>query len=88
MLGTGAGQGMLNDLSWQTEGNVANLARDLFVGNETKKKQDLLDYTNAAQGILGGGMGFEQLLEAINASRRGEGSASLQALLAWLMGQA
>jgi len=88
MLGTGAGQGMLNDLSWQTEGNVANLARDLFVGNETKKKQDLLDYTGAAQGILGSGMGFEQLLEAINASRRGEGSAAMQALLAWYMGQA
>jgi len=87
MLGTGAGQGMLNDLSWQTEGNVANLARDLFVGNEVKKKQDLLDYTSAAQGILGSGMGFEQLLEAVNASRRGEGSASLQALIAWLLSQ-
>jgi len=87
MLGTGAGQGMLNDLSWQTEGNVANLARDLFVMNEEKKKKDLLDYSTAAQSMFGSGMSYEQLLEAINASRRGEGSASLQALLAWLMAQ-
>ena len=87
MLGTGAGQGMLNDLSWQTEGNVTNLARDLFIGNEEKKKQDLLDYTTAAQSVLGGGMGYQQLLEAINSARRGEGSSALQALLAWLLAQ-
>jgi hypothetical protein len=88
MLGTGAGQGILNDLSWETEGNVANLARDLFIGNEEKKKQDLLDYTTAAQSVLGGGMNFQSLLESINSARRGEGSAALQALLAWLLAQA
>jgi hypothetical protein len=38
--------------------------------------------------MLGSGMNFQQLLEAINSSRRGEGSAALSALLAWLMGQA
>lgn len=87
MLGTGAGQGMLNDLSWNTEGNVANLARDLFVQNELKKKQDLIDYSTAAQGILGGGMDFQRLLESINSARRGEGASAFQNLLAWLLSQ-
>lgn len=87
MLGTGAGQGMLNDLAWQTEGNVANLARDLFIANEEKKKADLLDYTTGAQSVMSGGLGFEQLREAINSARRGEGAAALQNWLAWLLAQ-
>jgi len=85
MLGTGSGQGMLNDLSWQTEGNVTDVVRDLLIADEEKKKADLLDYTTAAQSVLSGGMNYQQLLEAINAARRGEGSSALQSLLAWLL---
>lgn len=80
MLGTGAGQGMLNNLAWQTEGNISDLARELFVQNELKKKQDLLDYTNAAQGVMGTGLGYEGLLENINAGRRGE-TRSIESLI-------
>ena len=73
MTGTGAGNQMLNQLAWGTEGNISDLARDLFIANEEKKKQDLLDYTNAAQGIMGGGaLSYESLLEDINKGRRGE----------------
>jgi hypothetical protein len=81
MLGTGAAADQMGDLAWNSENSITDLARTLFVGNEEKKKADLLDYTQASQSILGGGMSYEQLLESINSGRRGEGNAALLMLL-------
>jgi len=81
MLGTGTAQKQLGNLAWNAEENITDLARQLFIGNEEKKKADLLDYTGAAGNILSGGMGYEQLLESINAARRGEGNTALLMLL-------
>ncbi len=73
MSGTGTALGKTSDLAWNTENTISDLARTLFVANEEKKKQDLLDYTSAAQGIMGGGgLQYESTLEGINAGRRGE----------------
>jgi hypothetical protein len=73
MSGTGTALGKTSDLAWNTENAITDLARTLFVGNEEKKKADLLDYTSAAQGIMGGGgLQYENLLEDINSGRRGE----------------
>ena len=73
MSGTGTALGKTSDLAWNTENSITALARTLFVGNEEKKKADLLDYTSAAQGIMGGGgLQYENLLEDINSGRRGE----------------
>lgn len=81
MLGTGAQTGAVNQTSWDTENRIADLARQIFVSNEEKKKADLMDYTGLAQSLLGTGMGYEQLLEAINAARRGEGNTALMLYL-------
>jgi len=81
MSGTGTAAGQLSDLSWSAEKNITDLARQLFVGNEDKKKADLLDYTGAASNIYGQGMSSENLLEAINAARRGEGNTAMMLLL-------
>jgi hypothetical protein len=81
MSGTGTAAGQLSDLSWNAEKNITDLARQLFIGNEDRKKADLLDYTGAASNIYGQGMSSEQLLEAINAARRGEGNTAMMLLL-------
>ncbi len=81
MLGGGEATKALGDISWNTEQGVSDIMRQLFVGNEEKKKQDLIDYTTLANSLFGTGMNYEQLLEAINAARRGEGNQSMMLLL-------
>jgi hypothetical protein len=110
MLGTGAGMGLINKGSWNTEGNVSNTLRDLALANEAQKRSDLESYTSMASGlagqrlgaeqflpqmnlqrtgmantIFGSGMTFEQLKEAINAARRGEGNQSMAMLIQYLI---
>jgi hypothetical protein len=72
MLGTGAGQAALRQIPWQTEKNVSDTIRDVFLGNEDQKRKDLEAFTNIASGLFGQGVGVEQMVEAINAERRGE----------------
>jgi hypothetical protein len=72
MLGTGAGQAALRQIPWQTEKNVSDTIRDVFLGNEEQKRKDLEAFTNIASGLFGQGVGVEQMVEAINAERRGE----------------
>ena len=81
MLGTGTALGAMNKNAWNTEGNIGNLSRDLLIANEDKKKEDLINLSGAAQSLFGSGLQYENLLEAINASRRGEGSAAIAMLL-------
>jgi hypothetical protein len=84
MLGTGTAANMMNENAWENENQISDLARQLFVANELQKKQDLQNYTGLANTLMGTGMGYEQLLEAINASRRGEGQTALALFLQWL----
>jgi len=72
MLGTGAGQAALRQIPWQTEKNVSDVVRDVFLGNEDQKRKDLEAFTNMASGLFGQGVGVEQMVEAINAERRRE----------------
>jgi len=98
MAGTGQELDTMGDIGWGTSQSIADLSRDLFVQNELKKKQDLLDYTQAGRGLidtsqnlLGSsqdifdqGMGYNQLIEVLNAARRGEGQDAMNALMAWI----
>jgi len=85
LLGTGAGADTMNRISWNTEQGVANTQRDLLAANEAVKRQDLTSFTDSAQKLLAQGMSMEQIREAINSSRRGEGSASQAMWLQYLM---
>jgi hypothetical protein len=87
LAGTGAGLGMLGRVAANTEANVGNTMRDLYVGNEVQKKKDLADYTDMASKLATGQLTAQQLIEMINSGRRGEGQAALQAFLQWLAGQ-
>jgi hypothetical protein len=80
MLGTGTALQAGNELGFATEKNVNDLARDIMIKNEEQKRSD----TELLSSILGRGMGFEQLLEAINSGRRGEGQNALAMLLSLL----
>jgi hypothetical protein len=82
MLGTGTAANMLNRNAWNTENDITNLGRDIMIANENKKKEDLINLSTAAQSLFGSGLGYEQLREAVNSSRRGESSSALAMLLA------
>ena len=86
MLGTGAGMGQLGQLASGAENTVTDLRRDLFLEEEEKKKRDELDFTGMANQLFGTGMGYEGMLEAMNAGRRGEGRDWLRLLLSLLQG--
>ena len=143
LAGTGAMRGLTSDIAWQTEQDVTNLMRDLFLAQEAQKRQDRYGYTEAAQritddlarlrfgeeemglaragearglagtvgqmlfgeeaarmgrlgygmeqkrmaqDIFGQGMGYNQMIEAINAARRGEQQNALSMLLSYLFG--
>ena len=85
LMGTGTSQDLASEAAWGTERGISDTMRDLFVADEEKKKQDLMDYTGAAQNIFGGGIGYNSMLEQINAGRRGEGRESMAMLLQYLM---
>jgi hypothetical protein len=80
-LGTGTATGAMGAVAREGETGVADLMRDIFLGNMGQKRQDLKDYTSLAGGIMGQSMGYQQLLEAINAARRGEKNNALLLLL-------
>lgn len=81
MLGTGTATGTMAGLASEGEGNITDLMRDIFIGDIGQKRQDLKDYTGLASGLFGQGMNYEQLMEAINAARRGEKNTALMLLL-------
>lgn len=87
LIGTGAGVGIPQAQAWKTEKAIGDLKRDLMLGQEEQIREDLLGFTEAAQGLFGTGMGFTQIAEAINAARRGEGTEALEMLLRLLLGQ-
>uniref|UniRef100_A0A6M3J0B3 Uncharacterized protein n=1 Tax=viral metagenome TaxID=1070528 RepID=A0A6M3J0B3_9ZZZZ len=83
-LGTGTALERLGKGSWETEKNVSDLMRDIFLQNELMKRSDLTTQTGLAQSLFGTGVGVEQALEAINAARRGEGQNALALLMAYI----
>jgi len=84
MLGTGAGMAALRQIPWQTEQNVSDVIRDVFLGQEAPKRTDLASYTDIAQSLFGKGMNYQQILEAINAARRGEAQNALALWMQYL----
>lgn len=81
LLNTGTGQGTLGKIAANTEANVGGTARDLYVQNELQKRTDEANYTDIASKLATGQLTAQQLVEAINSGRRGEGQAALQAFL-------
>jgi hypothetical protein len=81
MLGTGAARDILGNISWQTEKNVGDIQRDIFLANEAQKREDIQGFTDAASRLMSQGMSFEQVREAINAARRGEQMTALALML-------
>jgi hypothetical protein len=85
MSGTGTELEQMGKIAWGTESEISNIMRDLFISGEEKKKEDIIDFSRLAQDIMGGGMQYNSLQEAINAARRGEGQDAMQQLLQFLM---
>ena len=63
---------------------LAGAERDIEIQEAQDRYQQLLGTTGMAQSLLGTGMGAEQLVEAANAARRGEGTTALNLMLQYL----
>jgi len=83
-LGTGTALKEHGRTAWGTEKSVADTMRDVFLTNELQKREDQEKYTTLAQSLFGTGTGFNQILEAINAGRRGEGQNALALFLSYI----
>lgn len=81
LLGTGTAGRTMAQTAWNTENNIANLMRQLMIDQEAKKAQDIA----AANTLFGSVTGYNQIGEAINAARRGEGQASLAMLMQYIL---
>ena len=68
-----------------TREQLAGAERDIQIQEAQDRYQQLLGTTGMAQSLLGTGMGAEQLVEAANAARRGEGTSSLNSILQYLI---
>lgn len=64
---------------------LTSAERDIEIQEAQDRYQQLLGTTGMAQNLLGTGMGAEQLVEAANAARRGEGTTSLNSILQYLI---
>lgn len=85
LLDTGAGAGQLAAGATATDQALADAKRNVIMANETKKTSDLSDFTKMASDLTGQQVGIQQVLEAINAARRGEGRSDLALMLQYLM---
>lgn len=52
LVGTGEGAGAMGDIAWQSEADITDLMRDIFLAGEEQKRADLYGYTGAAQDIV------------------------------------
>ena len=83
-LGTGMELEGQRKISRGIEEEISDAMRDLLIYGSERKKSDILDYTGTAQGLFGSGLQYENLMEAINSSRRGEGQQALMNMLTLL----
>lgn len=74
LRGTGAAQDVMTEQAWQTEGTISDLMRDLFLADESQKRQDMYGYTQATQNIMRDLAGLETGREGINLDRQRLGS--------------
>jgi len=63
---------------------LADLKSKVMIDEMDRRYNQLMGTTGMAQGLLGTGMSAEEMVEALNAARRGEGSAALSQLLQYL----
>jgi hypothetical protein len=67
-----------------TREDVVSLQRQVAEGEIDRRFSELMGGTQMAQGLLGTMMTSEQLVEILNAARRGEGETAMQQFLAYL----
>jgi len=85
LLGSPYAERGITQIQRSTREQLASAERDIQIQEAQDRYQQLLGTTSAAQSLLGTGMGAEQLVEAANAARRGEGTSSLNSILQYLI---
>ena len=85
LLGSPYAERGVTEIQRGTREQLANAERDIEIQEAQDRYQQLMGTTGMAQSLLGTGMGAEQLVEAANAARRGEGTSSMNAVLQYLI---
>lgn len=84
LSGSGIELSQMGDVRRQTGQNLASVGRDLSIDEAQRKVDDMLKTTGAAGAIVGQQTTAEQLVEALNAARRGEATQAQQLMLQYL----
>jgi len=84
LLGTGFEAQKLGEVRRGTTETVANVQRQVAIDELNRRFNELMATSGMAQSLTGTGMTAEQLVEALNAARRGEGSGAMNTLMAYL----
>lgn len=84
LLGTGFQNAAEATVRRGTAANLASTQRDLAIQEQTTKVDNLIKTTGLAQEITNQGISSEQIVEALNAARRGEGRSDQSLLLQYL----
>lgn len=86
MLNTGTALDALSKVAMETEKNVGNAKRDVFLANEQQKRTDEQLYNELASNYFNQLMNYAGTEEGLNAARRGEANNMLSMLLQYYMG--
>jgi hypothetical protein len=85
LLGSPYAERGVTQIQRSTREQLSAAERDIQIQEAQDRYQQLLGTTEMAQSLLGTGMSAEQLVEAANAARRGEGTSSLNSILQYLI---
>lgn len=81
LLGSPYAERAITGIQRGTRETLAGAERDIEIEEAQRRYEQLLGTTGMAQSLLGMGMSAEQITEALNAARRGEGQDWAQMLL-------
>jgi len=84
LLGSPYAERAITGIQRGTREMLGGAERDIGIEEARRRYEELMGTTGMAQNLLGTGMGAEQMTEALNAARRGEGTTYLSLILQYL----
>jgi len=85
MLGSPYAEREVEEVQRQTPQLLATTSRDIAIDEAKRRFSEQQQVYQTVMQMLGQGMGGEQIVEALNAARRGEGTSALQMILQYFM---
>jgi hypothetical protein len=85
LLGSPYAEREVEEVQRQTPQLLAGVSRDIGISEAERRFEEQQKTYQLVMQMLGQGMGGEQIVEALNAARRGEGTSALQMILEYFL---